>query len=70
MSLPNFVLAGDSGAGKTSIMLRLLNNSFIDGTNPTIGVDMEHYSVKISDKVIKIRIWDTSAQVQYRVLFS
>jgi len=35
------VMLGDSGSGKTSLMLRFTDNMFVKDTNCTVGVDIK-----------------------------
>jgi GTPase SAR1 family protein len=38
-------IVGDSEVGKTSIILRIIENSFKQGTTTTIGVDYKYQEV-------------------------
>jgi len=60
------VLAGSSGVGKTSILSRLIDNSFCADNQPTIGVEFKSYSVTVEQKRIKLQIWDTAGQERFR----
>lgn len=40
-SLYKILLLGDQAVGKSSIILRSINNEFIDNMQPTIGVDFK-----------------------------
>lgn len=64
------ILLGDTGVGKTSIIL-----SFADGVNilenqqsSTVGVDLRKVDLKIDETVVKMQIWDTAGQEQYRAI--
>lgn len=58
------VVLGDSGVGKTSYIQRLINNDSPKGS--TIGVDFAVHTIMIDDKSIKVQIWDTAGQEQFR----
>jgi Ras-related protein Rab-5C len=53
------VLLGNSGAGKTCIVQRMINNIFNVNNSSTIGAAYTIYSI---DKNVKIEMWDTAGQ--------
>jgi small GTP-binding protein len=61
-------LIGDSGTGKTSVLLRLTENIFNNNTYSTIGVDFKILSVKYNKKLAKIQIWDTCGSERFKSL--
>jgi Ras-related protein Rab-18 len=64
------LLVGDSGVGKTSILLQFTTEEFLDREKPTIGVDLKVKLVEQSGKRIKLTIWDTAGQERYKTLTS
>ena len=56
---------GDSGVGKSSLVIRGINNKYDSFYKPTVGFDLINYIVKINDKVIKLQIWDTCGQEEF-----
>jgi Ras-related protein Rab-1A len=48
------VLIGDSGAGKTSALLRFSDDVFTQHPMTTVGVDFKMKTLKIDKKVIKL----------------
>ena len=62
------LLVGDSGVGKTNIMLRYLNKEFNINTKATVGVEFGSKNIIIDKKVIKGQIWDTAGQERYRAI--
>ncbi|EJW02094.1 small GTP-binding protein domain [Edhazardia aedis USNM 41457] len=68
--LYKIVLIGDSGVGKTNILLRLSQNVFFSDTKPTIGVEFDAKTFKLSEAVVKAQIWDTAGQERYRAITS
>ncbi|XP_077213805.1 RAB GTPASE HOMOLOG B18 [Tasmannia lanceolata] len=63
------LLIGDSGVGKSSLLLSFTSDSFED-LSPTIGVDFKVKIVTIGDKKLKLAIWDTAGQERFRTLTS
>ncbi|NP_001183679.1 hypothetical protein Zm00014a_001968 [Zea mays] len=63
------LLIGDSGVGKSSLLLRFTADSF-DDLSPTIGVDFKVKMVSIGGKKLKLAIWDTAGQERFRTLTS
>ena len=64
------VLVGDSGVGKTNIMLRYINKEFNLNTKATVGVEFGSKNVIIDKKIVKGQIWDTAGQERYRAITS
>ena len=54
------VLIGDSGVGKSNLLLRYTKNQFSDGQNATIGVEFASKTLKIENSFVKTQIWDTA----------
>lgn len=61
-------LIGDSGSGKTSILLRLTENVFYSNTSSTIGVDFKILTTKYRSKQAKVQIWDTCGSERFKSL--
>ncbi|XP_020522116.1 ras-related protein RABC1 isoform X2 [Amborella trichopoda] len=62
------LLVGDSGVGKSSILLSFTSQSFND-LSPTIGVDFKIRVLTVGDKKLKLTIWDTVYDVTRRETF-
>ena len=56
------VLIGDSGVGKSCLLLRFADDTFTDTYVSTIGVDFRFRNVKVGDKQVKLQIWDTAGE--------
>jgi small GTP-binding protein len=63
------LLIGDSGVGKSSLLLSFTSDTFED-LSPTIGVDFKVKHVNIGGKKLKLAIWDTAGQERFRTLTS
>ncbi|KAL6064351.1 Ras-related protein Rab-1A [Balamuthia mandrillaris] len=64
------VIVGDSGCGKSYLLLRFTDNNYSDVYISTIGVDFKFRSIKLNGKVIKLQIWDTAGQERFRNITS
>lgn len=64
------LLVGDSGVGKSSLLVRFTENHFQDATAPTIGVDFRLKFVDAQDTRVKLSIWDTAGQERFRTMTS
>lgn len=56
------VIIGDSGVGKTNILLRFCDNTFRPTYASTIGVDFKIKTMQVNEYKIKMQIWDTAGQ--------
>jgi len=63
------LLIGDSGVGKSSLLLRFTSNTF-DNLPPTVGVDFRLKKMTVEGKRVKLAIWDTAGQERFRTLTS
>jgi Ras-related protein Rab-2A len=52
-------LAGDTGVGKSCLLLQFTDKRFQPVHDLTIGVEFGARMIKIDDKNIKLQIWDT-----------
>lgn len=52
------LLVGDSGVGKSSILLRFTDDTF-EPMQPTIGVDFKVKAMTVDRRNVKMTIWDT-----------
>ena len=76
MSLPanakpiqvKLVLLGEAAVGKSSLVLRFVNNEFQENKEPTIGAAFLTQKCKLDDKIIKFEIWDTAGQERFHSL--
>jgi small GTP-binding protein len=62
------VVIGDSGVGKSNIMIRYTMNLFKEDSLTTVGVGFGHKTVEIDNKIIKTQIWDTAGQDRFKAL--
>jgi len=64
------VIVGDSGIGKSSIMIRFAEDTFNYHYISTIGVDFKISTIQHKNKSIKFQIWDTAGQDRFRTITS
>ncbi|KAH6577840.1 hypothetical protein BASA50_005073 [Batrachochytrium salamandrivorans] len=66
------LLIGDSGTGKSSLLLQFTDDVWLqpDEVSATIGVDFKVKVVDIDSKKYKLTIWDTAGQERFRTLTS
>ena len=64
------LLIGNSGVGKSSLLLRFADDVFNDNFMPTIGVDFKIRTIDVDQKTIKLQIWDTAGQERFKTITS
>lgn len=62
------LLIGDSGVGKSCLLLRFSDNSFTPSFITTIGIDFKIRTIELEGKRIKLQIWDTAGQERFRTI--
>lgn len=62
------LLIGDSGVGKSSILVRFTDNVFSNNFVSTIGVDFRVKTIEIDGAIIKLQIWDTAGQERFKTI--
>uniref|UniRef100_A0A1L8DV53 small monomeric GTPase n=1 Tax=Nyssomyia neivai TaxID=330878 RepID=A0A1L8DV53_9DIPT len=62
------LIIGESGVGKSSLMLRFVEDNFDADQSITIGVDFKTKVVNIDGVSVKLAIWDTAGQERFRTL--
>ena len=61
-----YILIGDLGSGKTSLINRYINDNYVENYICTIGVDFMTKTIKIDNDIVKIQIWDTAGMEKYQ----
>lgn len=63
---PRVIFIGDSGVGKTSIILKVTTGVFDPSPASTIGAGVRPISVNAGNKQYHFHLWDTAGQEIYR----
>jgi len=71
-------IMGDSGAGKSCLLLRYADNTYNEGYISTIGVNFKIKTNEVQckvdnnkvDKTVKMQVWDTAGQERFRTVTS
>jgi len=66
--LIKLLLIGDSGVGKSCLLLRFSEDSFTPSFITTIGIDFKIRTIDLDQKKIKLQIWDTAGQERFRTI--
>jgi Ras-related protein Rab-8A len=61
---------GDSGVGKSSLLLRWANadTSMVKSSMPTVGIDFKFKNITVDGERVKVHVWDTAGQERFRTL--
>lgn len=62
------LIIGESGVGKSSLLLRFTEDLFDPQLSATIGVDFKVKTISIEGNKTKLAIWDTAGQERFRTL--
>merc|ERR1712038_1763092 len=61
-----YIIIGDTGVGKSCLLLQLTDKRFQPVHDLTIGVEFGARMINIEGKQIKLQIWDTAGQEAFR----
>ena len=62
------LIIGESGVGKSSLLLRFTDDQFDPEMAATIGVDFKVKVMNQQGNRVKLAIWDTAGQERFRTL--
>ncbi|KAF6096513.1 RAB37, member RAS oncogene family [Phyllostomus discolor] len=61
------ILVGDSGVGKTSLLVQFDQGKFLPGSfSATVGIGFTNKVVTVDGVRVKLQIWDTAGQERFR----
>jgi Ras-related protein Rab-5C len=68
--MPTYKIAllGYAGVGKSSIVLRFVNDHWHKDISSTIGASFHTSKINVNNQIIKLEIWDTAGQERYNSL--
>lgn len=66
--LIKLLILGDSGVGKSCLLLRFADDAFTTNFITTIGIDFKIRTIEVEGKKIKLQIWDTAGQERFRTI--
>ena len=64
--LLKYITIGSPNVGKSQIVQRFIKNNFNPKYEVTIGVEFGEKNIEIEDKILRIQIWDTCGQEQFK----
>ena len=64
--LYKYIIIGDSFVGKSCIVAKYIQGSFIEEFKTTIGIEFGSKDLTINGKVYRIQLWDTAGQETFR----
>lgn len=62
------LILGDSGVGKSSILIRYTEQKFNHSHIATIGLDFKTKTIEIDGKRLEMQVWDTAGTEKFRVI--
>ena len=66
-------MLGDAGVGKTCVLRRFAEGSFVSSTRATIGMDLKRTTIDLDGKggvPYALQLWDTAGQEKFRSVVS
>jgi Ras-related protein Rab-1A len=64
------LLIGDSGVGRSSLLMRYTEDTFTKSYLATIGVDFKVKPIEMLGAKLKLQIWDTAGRERFRAITS
>nr|XP_057940850.1 protein ENTREP3 isoform X2 [Doryrhamphus excisus] len=62
------LLIGDSGVGKTCLIIRFAEDNFNSTYISTIGIDFKVKTIDVDGKKVKLQVWDTAGQERFKTI--
>lgn len=62
------LILGNSGVGKSCMLMRYVDDNFTENFFNTIGVDFKLKNIQMKGKKVKMQIWDTAGQERFRTI--
>lgn len=65
-----YIIVGNSGVGKSCLLLRYIENKYEPMHDMTIGVEFGTKTLYMENNTVKIQIWDTAGQESFKSIIS
>mmetsp|Transcript_46557 Transcript_46557/g.74597 ORF Transcript_46557/g.74597 Transcript_46557/m.74597 type:complete len:227 (+) Transcript_46557:154-834(+) len=62
------VIVGDSGVGKSCLLLRFADDMWSNNYIATIGVDFRFKTLRVDEQSVQLQIWDTAGHERFRAI--
>lgn len=66
--LVKLLLIGDSGVGKSCLLLRFCDDQFTPSFITTIGIDFKIRTLDLDGQKVKLQVWDTAGQERFKTI--
>ncbi|VVT56331.1 uncharacterized protein SAPINGB_P004975 [Magnusiomyces paraingens] len=66
--LIKLLIIGDSGVGKSCLLLRFCDDQFTPSFITTIGIDFKIRTIDLDGKKVKLQVWDTAGQERFKTI--
>ena len=63
-----YIIIGDSGVGKSCILMQFTKNSFDLNKENTVGVEFGNKIIDVDGTIVKLQVWDTAGQERFKSL--
>ena len=64
--LMKLIMIGNTGVGKSSLLFQLIESKIRTNIEPTIGIEFGTKILEVQGKVVRLQIWDSAGQENYR----
>lgn len=62
------LIIGDAAVGKSSLLTRFSENTFVNNYSTTIGIDFNSRMIRVDQAICKLEIWDTAGQERFSTM--
>lgn len=66
--LIKLLVIGNSGVGKTNMLLKFCENNFMTSHLTTIGIDFKIKTITVGKDKVRLQIWDTAGQEKFKTI--
>ena len=63
-----FIILGDGGVGKTTLLHKFVTGNYLDVSTMTIGVEILTKEIKVGSLGCQLMLWDISGQERFRFM--